>query len=292
MRKLPPLAALRVFEAAARHSSFKRAADELAVTPTAVSHQIRLLEATLGLQLFVREVRGVSLTQVGHRLYPVLRDGFDGFEQVIAELGPPRREVLTLSATPLFTARWLVPRLDSFRAANPDVDLRLHASLQPVDLLAGEADAAIRYGRGPFPGLVSEPLVSQSFVPMCSPALGLTRPEQLRHTPLLHSEWRQQGPDTPTWTRWGRLAGLEGVDWTTGVTFTDEAHVIQAAIAGQGVALLSPLLLSAELEAGSLVEPFGPALPGVYFHFVRPDSPRHAARSAALETWLRAALAA
>lgn len=291
MRKLPPLAALRAFEAAARHSSFKRAANELNVTPTAISHQIRLLEATLGLQLFVRGIRRVDLTPAGQRLYPTLRDGFDGFEQAINDLGKPRREVLTLSATPLFTARWLVPRVDSFRAANPGVDLRLHATLEPVDLLGGEADAAIRYGRGPFPGLFSQPLVAQSFVPMCSPALGLTGPEELGVAPLLHSEWRHQGPDTPTWLRWGQVAGVDGVDWTRGVTFTDEAHVLQAAIAGQGVALISPLLVSAELESGALVQPFGPALPGVYFHFVRPDDPRHAARSAALEAWLRAALA-
>jgi LysR family glycine cleavage system transcriptional activator len=291
MRKLPPLAALRAFEAAARHSSFKRAASELAVTPTAISHQIRLLEATLGLQLFVRGTRRVDLTPAGARLFPALRDGFDGFEQAIRELGKPRREVLTLSATPLFTARWLVPRVDGFRAANPGVDLRLHATSEVVDLLGGEADAAIRYGRGPFPGLFSEPLIAQDFVPMCSPTLGLTAQEQMRDAPLLHNEWRHQGPDTPTWARWGRVAGIDGVDWTRGVTFTDEAHVIQAAIAGQGVALLSPLLLSAELEQGSLVHPFGPALPGVHFHFVRPDDPRHAARSAALESWLRAALA-
>jgi len=291
MRKLPPLAALRAFEAAARHSSFKRAAGELAVTPTAISHQIRLLEATLGLQLFVRGTRRVDLTPAGARLFPALRDGFDGFEDAIRELRKPRREVLTLSATPLFTARWLVPRVDSFRAANPGVDLRLHATSEVVDLLGGEADAAIRYGRGPFPGLFSEPLIAQDFVPMCSPTLGLTDPEQMRDAPLLHNEWRQQGPDTPTWTRWGRVAGIGGVDWTRGVTFTDEAHVIQAAIAGQGVALLSPLLLSPELAQGSLVHPFGPALPGVHFHFVRPDDPRHAARSAALESWLRAALA-
>ncbi len=292
MRKLPPLAALRAFEAAARHLSFKRAAGELGVTPTAISHQIRLLEATLGRRLFVRQVRRIDLTPAARRLYPVLRDGFDRFEDAITELGAPRREVLTLSATPLFTARWLVPRVDSFRAANPSIDLRLHATLEPVDLSAGEADAAIRYGRGPFPGLVSDPLVAQSFVPICSPVLGLKRPEQLRDIPLLHHEWRQQGPDTPTWERWGQVAGVDGVDWSKGVTFTDEGHVIQAAIAGHGVALLSPLLLSAELEVGSLSQPFGPVLPGVHFHLVRPEGARHAARSAALEAWLRATLAA
>lgn len=291
MRRLPPLAALRAFEAAARHLSFKRAASELAVTPTAISHQVRLLEAILGLPLFVRGTRRVDLTPAGARLFPALRDGFDSFEDAIRELKKPRREVLTLSATPLFTARWLVPRVDDFRAANPGVDLRLHATLEVVDLLGGEADAAIRYGRGPFPGLFSEPLIAQAFAPMCSPALGLSRLEQMREAPLLHNEWRRQGPDTPTWPRWGRAAGMDGVDWTRGVTFTDEAHVIQAAIAGQGVALLSPLLLAAELEQGSIVQPFGPTLPGVHFHFVRPDDPKHAARSAALESWLKEALA-
>lgn len=286
MRKLPPLAALRAFEAAGRHMSFKRAAAELAVTPTAISHQIKLLEDTLRLQLFRRGVRRIDFTPEGRRLFPVLREGFDRIDEVLSELRRPTRRILTLSATPLFTARWLVPRLNSFREMNPGVDLRLHATVETVDLVGGEADAAIRYGRGPFPGLVAKPLVAQRYVPMASPSLGLSRPEQLRHLPLLHSEWHRQGPDTPTWERWGAMSGVQGVDWTTGTTFTDEMHVIQAAIAGHGVAILSPLLLSAELDIGSLVQPFGPAIPGLQFHFVHPDTPQSAAKCAALEAWL------
>jgi LysR family transcriptional regulator, glycine cleavage system transcriptional activator len=286
MRKLPPLASLRAFEAAARHQSFKRAAGELAVTPTAISHQVKLLEETLGLALFRRGVRRVDLTPEGERLFPVLRDGFDRVDDVLAELRRPTRETLTLSATPLFTARWLVPRVDSFRELNPGVDLRLHASVETADLIGGEADAAVRYGRGPFPGLIAKALVEQRFVPMCSPSLGLSHPDQLRQLPLLHSEWYRQGPETPTWPRWGEIAGMTGVDWSKGVTFTDESHVIQAAIAGHGVALLSPLLLAPELEIGSLVQPFGPEIPGLFFHFVYPDNPQSHRRCAALEAWL------
>jgi LysR family glycine cleavage system transcriptional activator len=287
MRKLPPLAALRAFEAAGRHQSFKRAASELAVTPTAISHQVKLLEETLGLSLFTRGVRRIDLTPEGQLLFPVLRDGFDRIHEVLSEVRRPKREILTLSATPLFTARWLVPRVDSFRETNPGVDLRLHASVETADLLGGEADAAVRYGRGPYPGLIAKALVAQRFVPMCSPSLGLADPDQLRGMPLLHSEWHRQDPDTPSWARWGEIAGLAGIDWSRGVTFTDESHTIQAAIAGHGVALLSPLLLAPELEAGSLVQPFGPALPGLHFHFVHPDSPLSLSRCAALETWLR-----
>lgn len=291
MRKLPPLAALRAFEAAGRHQSFKRAANELGVTPTAISHQIKLLEATLRMQLFRRGVRRIDLTPEGQRLFPVLRDGFDRIDQVLAELRRPRREILTLSSTPLFTARWLVPRVDSFRELNPGVDLRLHATVETVDLLSGEADAAIRYGRGPFPGLIAKTLVAQHFVPMCSPSLGPIRPDQLRRLPLLHSEWHRQGPETPTWARWGEISGVPDVDWTKGVTFTDESHTIQAAIAGHGVALLSPLLLAPELEIGSLVQPFGPAIAGLHFHFVYPDSPQSIHKCAALETWLKESFA-
>jgi LysR family glycine cleavage system transcriptional activator len=290
MRKLPPLAALRAFEAAARHQSFKRAAQELAVTPTAISHQIKLLEEALRIPLFTRGVRRIDLTQDGERLFPVLRDGFDRIDQILTELRQPRRQVLTLSATPLFTARWLVPRVESFRDLNPGIDLRLHATVETVDLLGGEADAAVRYGHGRYPGLISKWLAEQRFVPMCSPSLDITQPQQLRDVPLLHSEWYRQGPETPTWKRWGEASGISGVDWTKGVTFTDESHTIQAAIAGQGVALLSPLLLAAELEVGSLIQPFGPELAGLAFHFVYPDTPASANKCAALQRWLEDSL--
>lgn len=286
MRNYPPLAALRAFEAAARHRSFKGAAAELGVTPTAISHQIRLLEDRIGLPMFIRGVRRVDLTVEGRLLFPVLRDSFDQIDEILTTIRGPDHRFFTLSATPLFTARWLVPRLDSFRNRHPDVRLRLHASVEPADLLGGEADAAVRYGRGDYPGMIASRLATENFAPMCSPSLGLIRPDQLVRMPLLHSEWYRQGPETPSWPRWGELSGVEGVDWLKGVTFTDQSHAIQAAIAGQGVALLSPLLLAPELQMGSLVQPFGPSLAGLHFHFVYPDRPKTIRNCAAVEAWL------
>lgn len=290
MRMLPPLASLRAFEAAARHLRFRSAAEELGVTPTAISHQIHLLEASLGLPLFRRGVRQVSLTSAGEALYPVLRDGFDAFAQAIAAIKKPARRAISLSATTAFTARWLVPRVDSFRQQFPQLDLRLHASEQLVDLIGGEADAAIRYGAGPFPGLVAEPLICEYFTPLCSPSLAISTLNDLRDAPLLHSEWYRRSADMPSWPRWSARAGLEGVDWSRGITFTDERHVIQAAIAGKGVALLSPLLVADELATGALVQPFDIILEGHHYHFVHAPNPRYPADLAALRSWLGEAL--
>lgn len=175
MRDLPPLSALRAFEAAARHLSFKKAAEELAVTPTAISHQVRQLEEWLGQQLFERHVRRVALTREGRELFPSLREGFDLMIRGIDALRtPPSQEVLTLSSTVAFTSKWLVPRVPAFRAACPGLDLRLHASDDAVDLRAGGVDLAIRYGRGVHAGLRSELLLQDRFAPVCSPRTGGT----------------------------------------------------------------------------------------------------------------------
>ena len=290
MRKLPPLSALRAFEAAARHLSFKRAAAELGVTPTAISHQVRLLEETLGVRLFERRTRQVVTTATGQRLYPVLRDGFDSFARAVEAIAaaPPRR-TLTLSATRAFTARWLVPRVAALQEAFPGLDLRLHASDEPADLHAGAADVAIRYGRGPYPGLVAEPLFATRFAPVCSPRLGLLRPQQLRRTPLLHFEWRLREADTPTWRRWLERAGVSGVDPERGTRFSDEGHALQAALAGHGVALMSLLLVAEDLESGTLVQPFGPVLEGHPYHLVYPEAAQARAEVHALGRWLREA---
>lgn len=287
-RRLPPLGALRAFEAAARRQSFKRAAEELSVTPTAISHQIRALEEHLGQPLFERRTRKVVSTEAALRLYPVLRDGFDAFAEAVAAIAAaPQRRALTVSATLSFTAKWLVPRVASFHAAHPGLDLRLHASDDPVDLHAGLADAAIRYGRGPYPGLVAERLVENRFAPVCSPRLGLGNVHELGAHTLLHSEWRHPGPDSPSWRRWAALAGAGGIDFEAGLRFTDESHAIQAAIAGHGVALLSLTLVADDLAAGTLVQPFGPHLPGHPHWLLRPEGePREEVR--ALRDWLRA----
>jgi LysR family glycine cleavage system transcriptional activator len=292
MRKLPPLASLRAFEAAARHVSFKRAAEELAVTPTAVSHQIRQLEERLGVRLFERRTRQVVLTAAALELYPVLRDGFDAFARALDALAGRRtRRSLTLSVTGAFAARWLVPRLAAFRAAHPGLDLRVHASDEPVSLHGRDIDAAIRYGRGPYPGLAVIPLAADRFAPVSSPMLHLRRRSDLRRVPLLHFEWRNRRSDNPTWRRWLEQAGVAGVDADSGVLFSDESHAIQAAVAGQGVALLSLLLVAPELRSGALVQPFGPELEGYRYHLVHAaDAPRRAELQA-LGDWLQAEMA-
>ena len=291
-RRLPPLAALRAFEAAARHLSFRRAAGELAVTPTAISHQIRLLEATLGTALFIRQVRRVVLTEAGRRLYPPLRDGFDAFARAIADLSPlSRRKAVTLTATTLFTGRRLLPALDAFRAGHPGFDLRLHASDEAVDLQAGSADIAVRYGAGPFPGLIAEPLLSERFGILCSPRLGVLRPDDLRRATLIHVEWRR--PEmAPDWRRWARLAGMSDLATETGPRFTDDGHALQAAVAGHGVAIASLVLARPEIEAGLLVHPFGPLIDGETYHVVATPENMACADVQAVRAWLKSSIGA
>jgi LysR family transcriptional regulator, glycine cleavage system transcriptional activator len=294
MRRLPPLGSLRAFEAAARRESFKAAAAELGVTPTAISHQIRQLEAGLGTPLFVRQTRKVVLTAEGGRLYPALRQALDAMaEAVQAVKRRPERRVATLSATVAFTARLLVPRAAGFRTLHPGWDLRLHASDDPIDLHAGEADAAIRYGLGPYPTLVALPLLTDSFAPVCSPHMSLRAPMDLRRATLIHFEWRSTGTkaSVPTWRAWAERAGLSGLDIEAGITFNDENSAIQAAIAGQGVALLSLALVADELASSALVQPFGPALEGMRYDLVYPSGAEARPPVAVLRSWVRSELA-
>lgn len=293
MRRLPPLSSLRAFEAAARHGSFKLAAQELAVTPTAISHQIRFLEEYTGLALFERQVRKVVLTEAGARLYPVLREGFNAFEATLAGLAPPqaRREV-RISATNAFTAKWLAPRAASFGAAHPDIDLQLHASDEAVDFAGDAVDIAIRYGRGPYPGMVAEPMFADRFAPVASPALGALGVADLGRVPLIEFKWSNPHPLNPTWERWHAAAGLPWSAAPGRLRFSDEGHAIQAAVAGQGIALLSLTLVAEDLAAGRLRQPFGPALPGHAYHMVTSAGHALGAHVDAALAWLRAQVAA
>src|SRR5581483_9685493 len=289
MRRLPPLSSLRAFEAAARQESFKRAAAELGVTPTAISHQIRQLEADLGVALFTRETRRVVLAEKGRALYPALREALDRMAAAVDDVRRrPVRRIATLSATVAFTAKLLVPRAARFRALNPGWDLRLHASDDPVDLPAGEADAAIRYGLGPYWGLDAVPLFTDEFAPICSPHLAVSRTADLLQATLIHVDWRSGTlkHSVPTWTRWAEKAGLKGLDSEGGISFNDESSAIQAAIGGQGVALLSLTLVAAELASGSLVQPFGPRLEGLGYHFVFPPGAATRPAVSVLQRWL------
>ncbi len=286
-RRSLPLSGLRVFEAAARLGSFKAAAQELAVTPTAVSHQIRALEAQTGLALFDRHVRRVSLTETGAQLYPVLRDGFDAFEAALARLTQLRaRAQVTISATNAFTVKWLVPRMADFRSRHPGIDLQLQASDDVVDLRSTAVDIAIRYGRGPYPGLMTQPLFTDRFAPVANPRLGVESPDDLARVPLIRFDWKRPQPENPTWERWFAVARRTQPSQASQLRFSDEGHAIQAAVAGHGVALVSLALISEELEAGHLAQPFGPVIDGHTYHLAMYAGRPPSAAVQAVAHWL------
>jgi LysR family transcriptional regulator, glycine cleavage system transcriptional activator len=294
-RRLPPLHALRAFEAAARHLSVKKAAAELAVTPTAVSHHVRVLEDALGVKVFERHARHIELTAYGKELYPVLREGFDAFADAIARVKSRKvRTVVTLSATVAFTARWLLPRVATFHKSNPNMDLRLHASDETADLRSGTIDAAIRYGRGAYEGLSTEKLFPDTFAPVCSPRLKVRSARDLANQTMIHFEWRRQRRDNPTWARWLRTAGVEDLNAKADLIFTDESQAIQAAIAGNGVALLSLTLIADELARGTLIQPLEPALTmnGFQYDLLYLPTAEQSDRISALRTWIHKELQA
>ena len=286
---LPPLASLRAFEAAARHCSAKLAAHELSVTPTAISHQVRQLEDTLGVALFIRQPRQLVLTPQGRELQAVLSESFGAMAQAVARLrAPPARKVVTLSTMPAVAARWLLPGVGALRAAHPQLDLHIHASHEAVPLDGVSADVAIRYGHGKWPGLVAEKLFDNVFAPACSPALKLRRRGDLRRHTLLHFSVPRSRNQPGTWAAWQRQAQVPGLDVSAGPVFSDETHTVSAALQGQGVALMSLALIADELRAGTLVRPFGPVLQGLPFYLVCPEARRSEPAVAAVFEWVRA----
>ncbi|MET3667811.1 LysR substrate-binding domain-containing protein [Caulobacter sp. 1776] len=290
---LPPLGALRAFEAAARLASFKRAAAELLVTPTAISHQVRQLEARLGVRLLDRSPRRVALTAEGQILYEAAASGFAEIDRAVARLRHPRANpVLTLSATPAFLSQWLVPRLPDLQARLPELELRLQASNQIVELRPGGVDLAIRYGKGPFAGVDATPLRQDVFAPVCSPNLKLTRVEDLERARLIHIDgWVTPRP-APDWRRWCEQAGVTGLDIEGGLRFTDSQHAVQAAVAGQGVAIVSLVIAADALASGLLAAPFAETLPGETYAFACPPALSDRPHVAALRDWFVQALAA
>lgn len=290
MRRLPPLNALRAFEAAARHLSFSRAADELSVTPGAVSQQIKLLEDTIQLPLFVRGPRGLTLTEAGASALPSLSDGFDRLEagaRLMTERGGPRR--VTVSAAPSFASKWLVPRLDRFTAEHPDVDVYVHADMGLVDFASGEADIAVRFGPGGYDGLEATMLMAERIVPVCAPGLITGEPPlavlaDLAHHTLLHDDARTE--DGPSWPMWLRAAGAD-VDGTRGPRFNQSSLAIEAAVAGKGVALAKSALAEADLVAARLTVPFDLSTPTDFSYWIVHPEPKAALPEvAAFKAWL------
>ena len=288
-RRLPPLNALRAFEAAARHLSFTRAAAELHVTQTAISHQIKALEERLGVRLFRRLPRGLLLTEAAQRLLPPVRDAFDQIAAATERLAVSGSgATLTVSVLPSFAAKWLVPRLGRFRAAHPDLDLRISSSSELVDFARDDVDVGIRMGSGVYPGLRVERLFGEALVPVCSPVLRegphpLRRPEDLARHVLLHDE------DYAGWELWLRLAGVPGVPARRGPVFTDSGVVVQAAAEGQGVALARRVLAAGDLAAGRLIQPFDVSIPhDLAYYLVCPEATAEQPKIAAFRDWLLA----
>lgn len=294
MRKLHHLGALRAFEAAARRLSFKEAAEELHVTPAAVSHQIKLLEETLGTALFERGTRKVRLTAAGHRLYPTLRDGFDAFERAIGAIKRSlESRTATLSSTVAFMAKRVAPRVGSFSESFPEWTLRLDATNKVVDLDV-EADAAIRYGSGEYRDLIVEPLFQDVFAPVCTPSVAAAVAKDLRDVALIHFEWGQAARDhelAPVWRNWLHRAGRNEIDPLAGLSFTDEIHAVQATIAGQGIGLLSLTLVAEELASGMLVQPFELTLESYQYSLVYSKRARERPGTRVLREWVRSQFA-
>lgn len=267
-RRLPPLNALRAFEAAARHESFTRAADELSVTQGAVSHQVKALETRMGLKLFQREAQGLVITAAGREYREVVRDALDrialGTDRLLQR---QNTGTLTVSTSPNFAAKWLVHRLGRFAEAHPTIDLRVSATLHHIDFAREDIDVAVRHSDGSAAGLDVTRLCTEELFPVCSPALmqgdkPLRRPADLAHHPLLHLDNRQD------WSKWLIAAGVSGLDMSRGPVLNQASMIIDAAVDGQGVALARTALATGDLISGRLIRPFSLALPVSYAYWI------------------------
>ncbi|MBS3798934.1 MULTISPECIES: transcriptional regulator GcvA [unclassified Pseudoalteromonas] len=259
-RRLPPLNSLKAFEAAARHLSFTKAAEELYVTQAAVSHQIKTLEEHLGLKLFLRKNRSLLLTEEGQGYFLDIKEIFsqldDATERLLAR---GAKGSLTVSLTPSFAIQWLVPRLSLFNEQHPDIDVRIKAQDQDENSLQDDVDVAIYYGRGHWSGVETHKLHTEYLVPLCSPMLltgpkPLNEPQDLQNHTLLHDTTRRP------WKVWMKTAGVRNVQVNQGPIFSHSSMAMQAAAHGQGVALGNLVLAKPEIDAGRLIVPFNHSL--------------------------------
>jgi LysR family glycine cleavage system transcriptional activator len=292
--RLPSLNGLRAFEAAARHLSFSKAADELNVTPAALSYQIRTLEEHLGIKLFRRLHRAVVLTEAGNLTFPGIRDAFGRMDDTMARLRRAN-ETMTLHVTvgPAFANKWLAPRFYRFIERHPEIDTRVIAEFSNVDLNHEPIDVALRFGLGDETGVHMEKLLDESLVPMCSPALltsgpPLRSPEDLRHHTLIHDD-SMVGlyDDPPTWATWLEHAKVSGIDSDRGPRFNHADHAIETALEGAGVVLARQVLAAADIRTGRLVVPFDLSLPaGAAFWFACREGEIDRPTIAPFRTWL------
>lgn len=293
MLKLPPLNSLRAFEATGRLLSISRAADELNVTAGAISQQIRSLEEYLQLKLFKRLNRAIVLTDAGQLFLPLISDGFDRFAQAIQLLdshnccGP-----LTISSAPSFIAKWLIPRLHKFKTIHPDIDVRIDASTRLTDFAREDIDVGIRFGDGKYPELDCVLLFSFDLIVVCSPLLlkkggGLSQVSDLRKYTLLHGNHADLDDGYPDWAMWLAVVEASDVDATHGIYFNQTELLMQAALDGQGVALVAGVLAETEIAAGRLIQPFATRLPvKLNYHLVTTPQKAKIAKIAAFREWV------
>ncbi|HEX3954856.1 MAG TPA: transcriptional regulator GcvA [Stellaceae bacterium] len=286
-RRLPPLNALRAFEAAARNGSFLLAADELGLTAGAISYQIKSLEAQLGISLFRRLSRGVALTEAGGVYHAHVRDAFDRLGAATdALLGRHKSHAIRITALPAFAEKWLVPRLLGFHERHPDIELSLSADAELVDFVTGDFDIGLRYSDGRHPALHVSKLMSETLFPVCSPAFAAERalhhPADLAaHTLVYDTHWRDD------WALWFEAAGLRGIDVTAGPAFTLYSMALEAAMKGLGIAMGHSALVADDLAAKRLVAPFELRIeaPRAYY-VVSPNWTAANEAVAAFKTWL------
>ena len=272
MHRLPPLNALKAFEVAGRHMSFSRAAEELHVTPAAISHQIKALETDLGVKLFRRLNRSLQLTEAGQACLPGLRSAFETMASAVGRVRDKEDwNVLTISAPPAFGARWLVPRIVDFRTANPQIQVRIDPAIRSMDPVRDSVDVAIEFSQGHYSGRSvqrsAQRLFGQDVFPVCSPELldgknPLTTPDVLRGHTLIHFDAPMDDPGWPNWETWLRANNVDRLDPNKGPHFTSPNFTTQALLAGHGVALMAELVVESELATGTLVKPFDISYPG------------------------------
>lgn len=292
MRKLPPLSAVRVFEAAARHENFTAAASELGMTQAAVSYQIRVLEERIGAPLFHRARRRVTLTEAGRRCGPAVTRAFDAIDAAFGAVRAEDETTLTISTSDTFATVWLAWRIGSFQMRHPEMAVRLHTGDALVDFASEPVDCAIRAGRGDWPGLAAQRLMEVDFTPMASPGF------VARHAPIAPADLPLLpliSPHDPWWAAWLAEAGVDApdVDARPGVRMGSQALEGNAAMAGQGVAMLTPFFWRNDLAEGRLVRLFDQvSTRGYGYYFVCPEDRRNVPKIKRLREWLAAEIAA
>ncbi len=275
-RNITALRALRAFEASAKRLSFTKAAHDMAVTPAAISHQIKELEEQIGAPLFVRTSRRMKLTPEGELLYAATREALEGLAAALSRIRKrSKQSQLKVTASPSIAAKWLVPRIDRFLALHPGADVRIDVSQAVLDFDRDDVDVAIRFGTGDYPGVRVDRLFDEIIYPVCSPRLlegskPLREPRDLLQHNLIHLDWQAQGTVWPNWRMWMLAAGIHEFDDTRGLHFGQTSLALQAAIDGHGIALGESSLIGDDIAAGRLVKPFELSLraPKQFAYFV------------------------